>query len=194
MDIRYFYVSDHIHNKTLSLKHCPTEEMLADYFTKPLQGALFVRLRNDIMGADFANGHSQNHRSVLDDDDDETPMEASDQDQEASEQNQTASATTTTASERQQVGSEHDQNAEHDQHENNSGPTLRDQNHENVCATNAAAQDHNDENVGDMKGTQDHNNKSVFRTNTRSGGKNRKQMTYREALVGLDNSDPGSDF
>ena len=114
MDIHYFYVSDHIRNKTLSLKHCPTEEMLADYFTKPLQGALFVRLRNHIMGADFANGDSQNHRSVLDDDDD--------QDQEASEQNQTASTATTTASERQQVGSEHDQNAEHDQHENNSGP------------------------------------------------------------------------
>ena len=89
--------------------------MLADYFTKPLQGALFVRLRNHIMGAEFANGDSQNHRSVLDDDDDETLMEASDQDQEASEQNQTASAATTKASERQQVGSEHDQNEEHDQ-------------------------------------------------------------------------------
>ena len=121
-------------------------------------------------------------------------MEASDQDQEASEQNQTASATTTTASERQQVGSEHDQNEERNQHENNSGPTLQDQNHDNGCVTNAAAWDHNNKNVGDTKGTQDHNNKSVFRTNTRSGGKNRKQMTYREALVGLDNSDPGSDF
>ena len=33
MDIQYFYVGDHIQNKTLSLKHCPTEEMLADYFT-----------------------------------------------------------------------------------------------------------------------------------------------------------------
>ena len=181
MDIRYFYVSDHIRNKTLSLKHCPTEEMLADYFTKPLQGALFARLRNHIMGAEFANGDSQNHRSVLDDDDDETPMEASDQGQEASEQNQTASAATMTASERQ-VRSEHDQNEEHDQHENNSGPA------------NAAARDHNNENMGDVKGTQDHNNKSVFGTNTRSGGKNRKQMTYQEALVGLDNSEPCSDF
>ena len=123
----------------------------------------------------FVYGQSD---TVLDDDDDETPIEASDQDQEASEQNPTASAATTMASERQQVGSEHDQNAEHDQHENISGPALRDQNHENVCATNAAVWDHNNENVGDMKGTQDHNNKSVFGTNTRSGGKNRKQMTY----------------
>ena len=57
MDIRYFYVGDHIQNKTLSLHHCPTDEMLADYFTKPLQGSLFVRLRNHIMGAEFEDGN-----------------------------------------------------------------------------------------------------------------------------------------
>ena len=66
MDIHYFYVTDHIQNKTLSLRHCPTEEMLADYFTKPLQGSLFIRLRNHIMGADFDAGNRQNQRSVLD--------------------------------------------------------------------------------------------------------------------------------
>ena len=38
MDIRYFYVGDHIQNKTLPLQHCPTDEMLAEYFTKTLQG------------------------------------------------------------------------------------------------------------------------------------------------------------
>ena len=42
MDIQYFYVGDHIQNKTLSLQHCPTKEMLADYFTKPLQGSIFI--------------------------------------------------------------------------------------------------------------------------------------------------------
>ena len=65
MDIRYFYVGDHIQNKTLSLHHCPTEEMLADYFKKPLQASLFVRLRNHIMGAEFADGDHQAQRSVL---------------------------------------------------------------------------------------------------------------------------------
>ena len=46
MDIQYFYVGDHIQNKTLSLQHCPTKEMLADllyqaitwlYFYSPLK-------------------------------------------------------------------------------------------------------------------------------------------------------------
>ena len=83
MDIRYFYVTDHIQNKTLSLRHCPTEEMLADYFTKPLQGSLFIRLRNHIMGADFDAGDRQNQRSVLDyhDEQDENISGPVDQDQ-----------------------------------------------------------------------------------------------------------------
>ena len=187
MDIRYFYVSNHIRNKTLSLKHCSTEEMLVDYFTKPLQGALFVRLRNHIMGAEFANGDSQTPRSVLDDDDDETQLKASDQDQEASESNQEASVVTTKASEQKQ-------NEEHDQNEINSGRGPRDQNHENVCETSAGAWKYNNKNVGDMCKTQDHNNKNILRITPHSGRKNRKPMTYREALVGLDNSEPSSDF
>ena len=32
------------------MAHCPTERMIADYFTKPLQGKLFTTLRDTIMG------------------------------------------------------------------------------------------------------------------------------------------------
>ena len=32
------------------MTHCPTERMIADYFTKPLLGSLFTFLRNIIMG------------------------------------------------------------------------------------------------------------------------------------------------
>ena len=103
MDIRYFYVRDHIQSKTLSLEHCPTEEMLADYFTKPLQGSLFVRLRNHIMGAEFEDGTPQTQRSVLGHDDTHATTEAS-------KQNQAVSDITTKASRREQVASNHDQN------------------------------------------------------------------------------------
>ena len=34
----------------MEIKYCPTEMMLADYFTKPLQGRLFHSLRDIIMG------------------------------------------------------------------------------------------------------------------------------------------------
>ena len=52
VDIRYFFIKDRIHKKEIEIAYCPTDEMLADYFTKPLQGALFNKLRRVIMGWD----------------------------------------------------------------------------------------------------------------------------------------------
>jgi hypothetical protein len=49
IDIRYFFVKDHIKTDGIAIQHCPTEEMLADCFTKPLQGNLFRRFRDVIM-------------------------------------------------------------------------------------------------------------------------------------------------
>ena len=50
IDIRYFFVKDQIDKGYLTVKYCPTEQMLADFFTKPLQGATFNKFRNEIMG------------------------------------------------------------------------------------------------------------------------------------------------
>ena len=43
--------------------------MVADYFTKPLQGGLFYKLRDYIMNIDSSSEHHSSHRSVLDEDD-----------------------------------------------------------------------------------------------------------------------------
>ena len=48
--IRYFFVTNRIEAKELSIQHCPTLDMIADYFTKPLQGKLFRKFRDLIMG------------------------------------------------------------------------------------------------------------------------------------------------
>ena len=191
MDIRYFYVREHIQSKTLSLKHCPTEEMLADYFTKPLQGSLFVRLRNHIMGAEFEDGNHQTQRSVLGHDDAHTTTEASEQDEAVSD-------ITTMASGREQVASDHDQN------EIISSPVARDQNHENVCVVGVTG-NQNKEEARDGSEDQDQNYEKNYgekghskRTNEKQEKQikatNEKQMTYREALLGLDNSEQSSDF
>ena len=50
INIRYFFVADRIRNGELRVAYCPTEEMVADFYTKPLQGRLFRKLRNIIMG------------------------------------------------------------------------------------------------------------------------------------------------
>jgi len=50
INIRYFFIADLIKRENIQIRHCPTERMIADYFTKPLQGKLFVILRDQIMG------------------------------------------------------------------------------------------------------------------------------------------------
>ena len=50
MHVRYFFVVDKVANKELRIIYCPTEKMIADYSTKPTQGALFVYQRNTILG------------------------------------------------------------------------------------------------------------------------------------------------
>ena len=48
--IRYFFIKDLVDSKQINIKHCPTERMVADFLTKPLQGTLFVKFRDIIMG------------------------------------------------------------------------------------------------------------------------------------------------
>ena len=48
--VRYYFIKNHISTGDIVVKHCPTAEMLADHFTKPLQGALFQKIRAEIQG------------------------------------------------------------------------------------------------------------------------------------------------
>ena len=50
INIRYFFVKDRVQSENINIVHCPTEEMLADFFTKPLQGALFHKFKQVLMG------------------------------------------------------------------------------------------------------------------------------------------------
>jgi hypothetical protein len=48
--VRYFFIADRVKSKEIRIEYCPTGLMIADYFTKPLQGVLFRQLRDMIMG------------------------------------------------------------------------------------------------------------------------------------------------
>jgi hypothetical protein len=50
IDVRYFFIADRVKSGEIKIEHCPTGIMIADYFTKPLQGALFWKLRDMVMG------------------------------------------------------------------------------------------------------------------------------------------------
>jgi hypothetical protein len=45
IDIRYFFVTDNIKCNNMRVEYCPTDDMLADFFTKPLQGSKYRRFR-----------------------------------------------------------------------------------------------------------------------------------------------------
>ena len=50
IDIKYVFVKDMVINNEVSISYCPTLNMLADFYTKPLQGALFKKFRSVLMG------------------------------------------------------------------------------------------------------------------------------------------------
>jgi hypothetical protein len=51
INVQYFFITDQISKGEVRVKWCPTKDMVADFLTKPLQGAMFKRFRDLIMGA-----------------------------------------------------------------------------------------------------------------------------------------------
>ena len=52
LNIRYFFVTDQVEKGNLSIEYCPTDEMLGDFMTKPLQGSKFSFFKSRLMGND----------------------------------------------------------------------------------------------------------------------------------------------
>jgi hypothetical protein len=44
IEIRKFWISDYIKNGAVEVVYVPTEDMTADYFTTPPQGAIFSKM------------------------------------------------------------------------------------------------------------------------------------------------------
>ena len=49
MIIRYFFVTDRIQVGDLWVEYCLMDDMIADFFTKPLQGSKFIHFRDQIL-------------------------------------------------------------------------------------------------------------------------------------------------
>ena len=48
--LRHFFVKQYLDDGTFHIVHCPTEDMIADILTKPLQGLQFFKLRALVLG------------------------------------------------------------------------------------------------------------------------------------------------
>ena len=67
INIRYYFVTDRANCGEITLRYCPTTEMLGDFFTKPLQGGMFTKFRDRILNiqTDPTIVPHEDHRSVL---------------------------------------------------------------------------------------------------------------------------------
>ncbi|CAJ1952141.1 unnamed protein product [Cylindrotheca closterium] len=50
INIRYFFITDQVEKGNVKIEYCPTDNMIADFMTKPLQGEKFCKFRDLILG------------------------------------------------------------------------------------------------------------------------------------------------
>ena len=53
LNIRYFFLTDQVEKGNLTIEYCPTDDMVGDFHTKPLQGEKFRKFRNEILGCEL---------------------------------------------------------------------------------------------------------------------------------------------
>ena len=65
INVQYFFITDKIKKGEVKVAFCPTMNMLADFFTKPLQGSAFKKMRSIILNMPDTDKSSIEHRSML---------------------------------------------------------------------------------------------------------------------------------
>ncbi len=53
LNIRYFFLTDQVEKGNVTIVYCPTDDMVGDFHTKPLQGEKFRKFRNAILRCEY---------------------------------------------------------------------------------------------------------------------------------------------
>jgi hypothetical protein len=53
---RYFFITDQVEKGNAQIEHCGTDNMVGDFFTKPLPGEKFLQFRDNILGCKVTTG------------------------------------------------------------------------------------------------------------------------------------------
>ena len=64
INIRYFFITDQINKKNVTVRYCPTDELMADFMSKPLQGLKYQRFKSMIMNIPMEEGKNVTRRST----------------------------------------------------------------------------------------------------------------------------------
>jgi hypothetical protein len=52
LNIRYFFLTDQVEKGNVTIVYCPSDGMVGDFHTKPLQGEKFCKFQNAILGCE----------------------------------------------------------------------------------------------------------------------------------------------
>jgi hypothetical protein len=52
LNIHYFFLANQVEKGNVTIVYCPTDDMVGDFRTKPLQGKKFCKFRNAILGCE----------------------------------------------------------------------------------------------------------------------------------------------
>ena len=70
INMRYFFITDQISKGRVKVVWCPKGGMMEDFYTKPLQGAMFHNIRDKIMGVvsqpETGPGKKADQKKILD--------------------------------------------------------------------------------------------------------------------------------
>jgi len=65
INVWYYFVTDQVKKGQVKIAYCPAENMLGDFFTKPLQGSMFKNMRKIILNMPDDVNTNTGHRCVL---------------------------------------------------------------------------------------------------------------------------------
>ena len=65
LNVHYFFLTDQIQQGNVVVKYCPTDMMIGDYMTKPLQGIKFQKFQKTIMGLGGWKDNNDNEVSQM---------------------------------------------------------------------------------------------------------------------------------
>ncbi len=49
LNIRYFFMTDQVKKENVTIEYCPTDDMVGDFQTKPLQGEKFCKFYHNLV-------------------------------------------------------------------------------------------------------------------------------------------------
>ena len=63
--MRYFFLTDQVEKGNLTITYCPTDAMIGDFMSKPLQGSKFRQFSDDIMGIGPGDENGRDPKRVM---------------------------------------------------------------------------------------------------------------------------------